>query len=309
MASQKEVDKTKLALELNKKIEFLKSQLQTPGNFIYDIYNSPSPKKDLILKWAQSLEELHNLGEFKEPITEISTVIHDELKEMKLDRARAWAWEVLPHKYKNLSKIHNEDEDLVSSVQPSEISSKDLAYKCQQANKGYIRRLDKTIDILKKVKHNLETRTIFVPKLDQRELGEFYLIWDHSTKRLEEILDGREKVLPSQQHILFFCLAEATKTFTFSQYVRHIRDLANLTPKQAGKILRGYIKHVQDLYNPKTRMEACEVGYYGIECDECGSWRVEYKYNSDSQNYELFCHACKTWHQKVPTEKLLIKTP
>lgn len=315
MAEQDQQSKEKLLAESRKKVEEFKIKLQTPGNLIYDVYNNPSPKKDLILAWGKELELQHKLGGYDKPITEISTTIRNELKQMKLTSAIHWARHVLPHKYKDASKDFSEEEDdtvVVTTTENSSISPEDKKYRLQQMNASYIKRLSATIENLKKIRINLETKVEFVPKLDQSELGEFYLHWDFANKRITEILDGRDKVLPSQQHILFQALAEATQSFTFSMFVRKIRDLAVLTPKQAGKILRGHITHVQDLYDPKNRTEACEVGFYGTQCEYCekfekASWRVEYKYNKDSANYELFCHQCHTWDKTVRTEPLLVK--
>lgn len=314
MASTEQHSKEELLAESRKKVAEFKSKLHTPGNLIYDVYNNPSPKKDLLLAWAKELEVQQKLGGYEKPITEISTTIRHELKEMQMTSAIHWLKKVLPHKYKNESYIHDEDEDLGDIQYPenSSLSKEDKEYRLKQMNASYIKRLSKTIENLKNIRTNLETKVEFVPKLDQAELGKFYMHWDFANKRITEILDGRDKVLPSQQHVLFFALANATQSFTFSMFVRKIRDLAVLTPKQAGKILRGHITHVQDLFDPKNRMEACEVGFYGTQCQFCekfdkASWRVEYKYNKDSGNYELFCHQCHTWDKIVKTEPLLVK--
>lgn len=311
MAGQEQSQKEKLIRESHKKIDELLQKLRTPGNLIYDVYNTPSPKKDLILGWAKELERLHELGDYKEPINTISAHIHRELKKMNLESAKFWAWEVLPAKYKNpeYNRIIEEENDL-AVVNPAKDSSEKeaLRYKCHVSNILYIKRLERTIEVLTRFKKKLMTDTIFVTKLNQKELGEFYTVWDSRIKHCVDILDGREKVMPTTQHFLFATLATETQSFTYSAYVRFIKDFNELTPKQAGKILRGHVSHVHPLWDPQNRAEAIEVGFVGSQCVQCGSWRVEYKYNSDDRvkDFQGFCHACRTWH-KIKKQKLLVK--
>lgn len=271
-------------------------------------YLKPGEKRDLLQRWLEKVERLHYMGVYKEPVNTICTHVRHRLKELGYDHSIQYLMEVAAYKYKNPSKINSNflDEQTVVG-EPTEDSSI-TPYKCKQTNKQYIHRLERTIDNLKLVKKHLETDTIFVPKLDQHELGEYFVRWDHACEQIEEILDGREKVPPSTQHLLFYALSTSTQNFTFSEYVRYIRKLSDLTAKQAGKILRGHVTKIQALYEPTDTAQACSVGFFGKSCDECGSYRQDKLWRDNAPKPELFCYACKAWNP-VKTESLLVKIP
>jgi len=107
------------------------------------------------------------------------------------------------------------------------------------------------------------------------------------------------------QHMLFYALSEATLNNAYSNYVRFIREFASITAKQSGKILRGHVTKLLLLYEPKNQNEAIYNGFYGKQCDDCGTWRVEYKFNSDKNCFMLFCYAKGHWNQ--PTTEALMK--
>ena len=73
-----------------------------------------------------------------------------------------------------------------------------------------------------------------------------------------------------------------------------IPDDDGLTSKQAMKFVNGFVPELIDLMNPKNRNEALVKGFYGIQCPNCGDWKVERKTN-DAQEILCFCYNCDGW--------------
>jgi len=268
-------------------------------------YLAPGKKKELILRWADDLVQLAKQGIYKEPLTHISTTITTHLKSEDLKHALPYVHEVLPFKFKDPVKMTRLDEDLFREEILTQDSSKVLlADDVKKTNINYCLRLDRTIKVLQSLKHSLETDTLYETEIPEKELEEFLVRWDGAIDRCAEILDGRHQVMPSTQHILFYALSVSTLNYTYSTYVRFIRDFERMTPKQSGKILRGHVTKMELLYEPKNRQEARHAGFYGIQCEICGSWRQEYRFDSNSNRFMLYCYKGMHWNEVV-TEKLM----
>jgi len=268
-------------------------------------YLEPGKKKELILRWADDLVELKKRGKWEPPITEICTTIVTHLRENEQLHAIRYVREVLPFKFKNPVMMTRLEDDELSDINVTIDSSQVLlADDVKKTNINYCLRLERTIKILQSLKHSLETDTLYETEIPEKELEEFLLRWDGSIDRCSEILDGRHQVMPSTQHILFYALSVSTLNYTYSTYVRFIRDFERMTPKQSGKILRGHVTKMELLYEPKNRQEARHAGFYGIQCEICGSWRQEYRFDSNSNRFMLYCYKGMHWNE-VTTERLM----
>lgn len=282
---------------LKKRVENFKSDLLNPTSMIHSLYKTNSPKKDLFRHWGETLEALHELGEYKDDVSTISTHITRQLKEMGLPKAVEWAREILPNKYKDSAKVHAsillaEEFKEFRRVQPAgTFKSKE---EITAENKIYIDETDKDIAVLEAFKQKLFT-TEFVSKLDLHELDEFFTHKRQTRKHLLDVIDHRNKVQPSKQHILLHAFTEATMNDTFTKYILHLRNLLTATHKQTEKIVTGRVSKTELLYNPDNQEQARHAGFYGTKCPECGSWRVDKKYNTNNDTNMLFCYACKEW--------------
>ncbi len=282
---------------IHEKIENFKKQLLTPGNFTYDMYHSKSPKKDAILEWAKNLHILHKQGEFKDPLNEISTTIRHWLKENGLDSLVHYAFEVLPHIYKNPKYTHDDslenNDDRV--VPPPDNSSLKLAEDCKLLNQATIKRVKSTIHCLQEFSERLEKDLIFEINVPEKRMEEILLRWDSTIAHLEQSLDKREKITPATHHLLFYAGMTETLSNIYDVYVNYVKDFATVTPKQVGKILKGKTKKLTLLYNPKSKHEAQEMGFYGSQCDTCGSFRMIL------EGHKVKCFKCD-YVQKLNTE-------
>lgn len=295
------------------------NELETDNDWIVKNlgqYLAPGKKRELICRWADNLEKLYDLGKYDEPLSSIAGFIRDYLRDAKLIHALPYVYDVLPPKYKTLTKprvdeFSQDQENLISDSSTSEQDAKVLlAEDCKKGNANYIKRLKETIEILSMFQKDLETTIPLEVEIPEQELAEYFLRWDIQLKRCKEVRDGREKVLPSTQHLLHLAAAGTTLNNVYTQYVKYIRDFSVLTPKQTGKILKGRVSVVDILYEPKSMREAKFAGFYGTQCQHCegfdsASWRVDYKYNSDKNNFGLFCYRCGKW-DKAKTSRLKI---
>ena len=276
------------------------------------VYLAPGKKRELILRWADDLVDLHKLGEYTEPLTTICSHIRAHLRSIHQEHALPYVNEVLPFKFKEMKYTPSEflDEDIGSEILTYDSSDQDakilLAEDCKKLNHQYISRLDRTISYLQQFKKCLETDTPLEDKIPEKELQEYLVRWDGALILMKEVLDGRDKVLPSTLHMMFYAKAQATLNDAYSKYVTYIRDFASITAKQAGKLLKGHVTKVELLYEPKNRQEARHAGFYGIQCQECGTWRVSYKYNPNSASFMLYCYANGHW-SRVKTERMGIR--
>jgi len=270
-------------------------------------YLAPGKKRELILRWADDLVELHRRGEYTEALTTITSHIRAHMRDHHLEHAIPYVNEILPFKFKEAKYINVDYRDEIGSdflaSDSSDVKTL-LADDIKKTNINYCLRLERTIKILQSLKHSLETDTLYETEIPEKELEEFLVRWDGAIDRCSEILDGRHQVMPSTQHMLFYALSVSTLNYTYSTYVRFIRDFERMTPKQSGKILRGHVTKMELLYEPKNRQEARYAGFYGVPCETCGSWRQEYRFNSNSNKFELYCYKGMHWNHII-TEKLM----
>jgi hypothetical protein len=290
---------------LQKRIENFKNSIKDRNTFDYAIYESNSPKKDRIRAWGEALEQLHYLGVYTEDIDTISKHIRTELKSMGLSKATDWARHSLPDKYKDSSKIHaeklldyeyRENRGFDDHKTKEEITKENLPF-IQWAQKN----ITLFTDFIKKL-HTTEC-LIHIPPL---EFNEMITRTEGMDKLIRESWDGREKVLPEETHLLMFAAAQGTKSDMFAKYSKYAREITDMTPKQTVRFAGGRVTKIELLYEPKNKAEARKAGFYGVKCDECGSWRIDHKYHSDMTRNMLFCYACKSW-QEIKTEKLMTK--
>jgi len=266
------------------------------------MYHSKSPKKDAILEWAKNLEKVQLRGKYKHSITNISTTIRHELKEMHLEGAIHYAFEILPHIYKNPRFTHNELSELQSTVrvdEPPEDSSILLADDCTRINQTTLARIEKTQRCLQEFSKRLKKDLPFEMDIPEETMTEIMIRWDAVIDHFEQALDKREKITPSTHHLLFYAGTTQTLSDVYKVYVKYVKEFSTVTPKQVGKILKGRTKKIIELYEPKNQHEAMEMGFYGSECKECGSFRMEYRQMSDGK--KAYCFKCG-FHQDPNTE-------
>jgi hypothetical protein len=296
-SAQEQLQKTE------QEIEWIKKELFKPDSVLHNIYASDAPKKDLILHWAYKLEKLHELGGYAHSITHISKTIKDEMEDMGLGMNVHYVHETLPYKYKNPAFMRGDKAKLlkIGVAQQPKISSKP-----KEANAELLDMVKDTILIFKQAKKALEKKEIIQPHIPELEFLEFQVRWKYAMDRLQDILDGREKVPPTTMHLMMFCIAHYTSSNIYSNYVRFRKEEAELTPKQTGKIIKGHVSKMPWLFEPKNRQEAMSNGFYGQQCSECGTWRTDRVYNANRDKFLLLCFRKGHW-TRLKTEKIKVK--
>jgi len=280
--------------EIQEKIQWIEDSLSghTP---IHEVFASSSPKKDLILQWAEYLEELAKLGVYQKPIFTISTHISKRLHELQLDTAIDRVRHILPFKYKNENKMREEDDDDNLRLSRPQISSQEE--ELYKENRKLIKLCVQTSDFYATVVEKLYKKHFLskISKKEKKELDEFFLKWKNMLESAKDILDERNEVPHSKQFLFLYAKTLGTLGGTYSLFVKHLREFTTITPKQASKILSGRSSFLDSMYEPKNRLDAKNLGFYGFPCDYCNSWRTEYKVHPDNKEYLVHCFACGEW--------------
>lgn len=297
--------KEETIIELKKRIDLFKGSLKNPYSFDTILLNSASPKKDRIRLWGETLEKIMYLEGRHKQINTISTIITLELRELHLDKNIPYVRMVLPNKYKDVSQMRS--KQLLADT----INYSDNYYReheqtdFSRENEIHIERYERTIAVILRYIEKLKQKP-YMSKIDLIEYDEFATRFDSSTKMLEEILDDRDQVLPSKHHLFMAGYTIATKAHAFTKYLQYMRKVEKLTSKQASKLLGGRVNKVDILYEPRSLLEARHAGFVGKPCDECGSYRIDLKYNSDRAKDMHFCYSCRVWTERS-IEKLVEK--
>jgi hypothetical protein len=284
---------------LNKRIANFKSAIKNPNTFEYSIFRSSTPKQDRIREWAKTLERLHDLGEYIQPIDTISSFIAAELKSIGAPHIISYARGILSDKYKDPSKIHKERlfEHEINEIRDAQrrekVKSDELHYKLNQRYRDLLIQDSKLFLLLAK---KLETAE-FVNKIDPYLLDQHFTAWKQGSKNITQMLDDRSSVMPEKLHMLVYGYMQGTKSHAFSEYVKILLHTITITPKQTVRLLTGRVTKVESLYEPENQFEARHKGFHGEPCDECGSWRVDVKYNTDKNRNQSFCYSCKEWSE------------
>lgn len=284
--------------------KWIEQELFSPGTVEHSIWVSNAPKRDLITRWAQNLEILHEAGIYKEPVNSISTYISRKLRVAGMESAIHYVRVSLDFKYKNESLMSRLEDNTIESSGDTNYHQNSSTQNVQKLNKDFIHYLERTIHELQKDLNRLEKDVILEPEIPEIEAEQFFLTWKHFINRHREAWDGREKVLSTQQYIMGYCLSAFSLNHAYSKYLLYAKEKLTLTPKQAGKLIRLQVRKIQDVFNPKTIEEALELGFYGQMCDKCGSHRTVKKYHNDLMNNELFCYSEHSKEQGTAWTKL-----
>jgi len=285
--------------EIKNKIEKIKNELKNPDSVTFDILSSRDPKASIFKTWAQHLEELHELGEYTEPLSTISSTIKKELRKMGLYSLVPYVHETLQQKYKSesMDRYGDENEQMDLRGFSSQNSSSDFL----KENAEYIKLIEDTQELLDFVKEKLKT-TNYMSLRDREEFEEFKILHKNAISMCYTIFNDKKKDMIQTQAVLVDAVMHATITDGAANYLLNVKEMFGFTPKQAKKILAGKVSDLHPLYEPKSKEQAMMVGFYGQRCGECGSWRVSLKIIS-METTKCFCHKCKsTFDAKFDTK-------
>ena len=276
--------------EIRKECDWIETALTDPDSVEHRIYLSDAPRKDLITRWASNLELLHDAGEFHQDVNTISGYIQTKFRDWGMERAQHYVSAVLDFKYKDSTHIINVYREDPSSYENTIDSSNLLSFEAKNTNTLLISFMLHTIEALKSNIERLRKDVLLESKVPERESELMFLNWGHILKRHQEAWDGREKVLSTHQHIMAYCLSGFSLNHAYVEYVRYAKEDTKLTEKQASKMARLQTNKIDPLFDPRNFMEAKELGFYGLQCEKCGSWRTEKRWNNDASKDELYCY-------------------
>ena len=274
--------------EIQEECIWIEKALTDPDSVEHRIYLSNAPRKDLITRWAENLEKLHEAGQFHQDINTISTYIGNKFREWNMPSAVHYVREVLDYKYKIITNI-GKNEDNPRPDSSAEDAKNLLSMEAKETNTLLISFMLHTIEALKSNIERLRRDVLLQSNVPENEQEVMFSNWNHILKRHQEAWDGREKVLSTHQHLMAFALSNFSLNFAYVMYQKYAKEDTKLTEKQASKLARLQVNKVMKLFDPKSFEEAMELGFYGTQCPKCGSWRCEARWNPDKSKDMLYC--------------------
>lgn len=219
--------------ELKNNEIWLKDQINQPDSVLRNIYNTDSPKKDVIVSWAMNLERQHEL-EIKldlqltvETVGGISTYIKDELRKLNVHPSTLhYVHEVLGVKYKYEKKNRYNrvsEEDDLSGSSPQDSSKTIADYKLE--NQSILEMISQQKQLLT----NFETKAKSSPILSTLSADE-RLRYEENNLRIQatqlladQIIDDRQSVPIYAQLKLVMAIVSTTNNFAAGMYVSQIK--------------------------------------------------------------------------------------
>lgn len=188
-------------------------------------------------------------------------------------------WQAIPSSSKNAGRKNKNNEITVDQQKYST--------RYEERNSKVIELGDEIIDTFNIIIKKLKTKP-FESKLTEEERKDFTEFNQFYMKIIEALC--KKKNLNFEEHSLLVAItAEMIKYFSFL-YLAKVKKL-HLSRKQAKKIRTGRVRNVLPLFDPRNRDDAIAQNFYGLQCKECDSWRVDRKESLGHKDL-LHCYAC-----------------
>lgn len=218
--------------ELENKEVLLKEDLKKPDTLLREAYFSDSPKKNLIVKWAENLEERHDLEiELHRSLTVktvggISSYIKSELKKMGVPSSTlSYVHESLGHKYK-YEKYDSSEKDESEGDAEQRLNSSNLIANYSKENTSLLETIHQQIEFLKNFRNKAKSSRI-LSALSPAEL----LQYEETNLRIQasqlfagQIIDDRQSVPILAQLKLVMAIVASTNNFAAGQYVSQVKQ-------------------------------------------------------------------------------------
>jgi len=300
---------------LNKKLTHIHEDLVNPEHYLPDLLKNDAPKKTFYFEWAKILELKYIIEDTPNLIAEISNTIRIKLISLNHQNKLSWMYDSLPGKYKQ----HKYNP---AWGEPTNNSSPNINYELE--NKLTIDRITEHITVFEAIREKLKT-TEFLSKrnkkgrllLNPNRVKSDYTILQAADKFAKDVFDDRKDVSIHTQHYLITMVMRYNLGHATGAYLGFIKDFRAkarkksidilddlLSTKQVRKIMRGLTKELHARYDPKNKQEAQLTGFYGDQCSNCESWRVDFDYvyseETDTTEKLCTCHGCnESWVPKL----------
>jgi len=248
-------------------------------------------KSDIMIMWAEALEQKVNDGSIELEITAISNHIRKELIDMDLERAVWIMYESLPPKYKSNTPseymelyepltLENSNENSSLDYSLENITLINIAKLIQQVSTDLIRYLGEH-------KVDYQVNDEFAPSVAA--------LAEAIKEKSKFVNDGRQKVCKLDQLHLLQILQESTLNSAFDELTAQKMAQSKMTSKQTRKFAELTIKEIDQALAPTTDLQAKQYGFLGVLCEECNKFRIKRVYNPDATEYQDHCSDCDHW--------------
>ena len=177
-----------------------------------------------------------------------------------------------------------------SYIEPKEVNRK--AINAMRTLRQSISAIETAFAELEDAKGNpLDLEDVYKKK----DLNAFYDSISHLSDVVSSLTDKRTLVPLHTHHIFRACLLSETSVLNAGRLFLKIRaDILEevrkfMTQKQASKFQRGLERPQLPIFQPKNRDESIYMGWYGLQCSQCESWRSREKPDSTGT---VTCYDC-----------------
>lgn len=218
--------------ELKNKELLLKEQIKQPDSILRDTYFSKSPKKNVISKWAENLEEQYdlevklNLTPSVKSVGAISSHIKDELRNLGVPSSTlSYVHMVLGYKYKNDHYDRYETEENDGDNDYRRDSSNLIAVNFEKDNQQIIQTINQQIDFLKNYRIKARSSRILsaLTPAEVLQYEETNLRIQATISFASQVIDDRQSVPILAQLKLVMAIVAATNNSAAAMYITQIK--------------------------------------------------------------------------------------
>ncbi|MFZ1076762.1 MAG: hypothetical protein WAN47_04955 [Nitrosotalea sp.] len=156
----------------------------------------------------------------------------------------------------------------------------------KKVQEDFVESLEKVILVLQRMKAKM-SEIERVMKQNGEEYQEFrstLLKFDTTWKVLSSIHSSTPEI-----SLLLLKCTEAWIEYISGIYISRVKKW-HLDKKQALKIIKGQVREVHPIFDPKTRDEALMCNFHGTQCQKCKSWRTDLA--PDGIEFKCKCYVC-----------------
>ena len=256
--------------------------------------------------WLKMATELEIGGTPKEKISQtITNAVTEKMREKVKQSGgdpssvrfnNTWYFMIMTQNgYTDSTKAHNKvDTDKYQKVN-SGINSefinaiRDIRQTCYILEEGF-----------RKLKDGKGNQIVIADTLPKKTVDEFLSDMKAIAKIARDAANNKPKIPTNTHHIWKMCLRlesgllNVSKLY-FQTKLKMINDglIKFIDEKQAYKFSKGEEPNMLEVLKPKSRDLAIFLGYYGLACPDCGSWRTKESVDAD-RNSDAKCLECET---------------
>jgi len=251
-------------------------------------------KSSIFNEWGDALAAKVADGTLEIKVHKIANHIRRELIEMDLESAIHRMYEVILPKYKH---ENDETQQMAQDLLFTEKSDD----RTIDSSTDYSLTNAPEIDIADRLAVCSGRLAIYLKehKVEKEQSPDFMPTILALTEAIEEkakfVNDGRQKICKLDQVQFLLILIESTLNAAFDEMRSQKMKQSKITSKQAKKFREFTLLEIDESLRPNTILQAKQVGFLGVPCEQCNKYRVKKEYNSGADEFQNHCYDCDWW--------------